>query len=323
MNADVLVVVLNWRNAADTLACLDSLMQSTHRAFRVVVCDNRSGDGSTDAFLRWASAHAGAASQHLLLPGDPADRVAREFEHQVVWLDTGANAGYAGGNNAGIRAAMHRPDWRHVWILNNDCTVAPDAMAQLLARTAADPSIGICGATLVYADTRRRVQAWGGAVHNPWTGRAFHLGHLSDPASLPRAEDVEPRLSYVCGASMFVSRQYLETVGLMAEDYFLYFEEIDWALRGQGRFHLGYAPSAIVHHKEGASIGTHSDTRKTSALSDKYLFRNRLKFTRRFYPLAVPTVWLVMLLQAMRRGLRGQTDRMLLILRILLGREPA
>lgn len=323
MTAQVLVVLLNWRNAADTIACIESLLQSRQQSFRVVVCDNRSGDGSTDAFLHWAAAHVGTASQRLLQPGDTADVVAREFAHQVVWLDTGANAGFAAGNNAGLRAAQHRNDWRYAWILNNDCTVAPDAMDHLLARMAADPTIGICGATLVYADSRSRVQAWGGAVHNRWTGRAKHLGHLADPAALPLAADVEPRMSYVCGASMFVCRQYLETVGLMAEDYFLYFEEIDWALRGRGRFRLGYAPSAVVYHKEGASIGTNSDTRKTSALADKYLFRNRLKFTARHYPLAVPTVWLVMLMQAMHRGLRGQTDRMRLILRILLAREPA
>jgi GT2 family glycosyltransferase len=75
---------------------------------------------------------------------------------------------------------------------------------------------------------------------------------------------------------------------MMQEDYFLYFEELDWATRGSGRFRLGYAPKSIVYHKEGASIGT--DASGGSALSIYYLFRNRIRFTHRFAPAHLMTV---------------------------------
>lgn len=87
---------------------------------------------------------------------------------------------------------------------------------------------------------------------------------------------------------MLVRREFIETVGLMSEDYFLYYEEIDWITRGAGRFRLGYAPDSIVWHKEGASIGTAASG--GSPLSMYYLYRSRLRFTARHHPRCVPTV---------------------------------
>jgi len=105
---------------------------------------------------------------------------------------------------------------------------------------------------------------------------------------------VEQQLSCVVGAAMLVSRPFLEQVGLMREDYFLYYEEIDWATRAKGRFKLGYAPRSVVFHKEGASIGTTASG--GSPLSMFYLFRNRIRFTWRFHRPYLPVVLAVALL---------------------------
>jgi GT2 family glycosyltransferase len=111
----------------------------------------------------------------------------------------------------------------------------------------------------------------------------------------------------------------LEEVGLLQEDYFLYFEELDWAVRARGRFRLGYAASSVVYHKEGSSIGG-SDRAKTakSATADLYALKNRVRFTRRFYPYALPTVYLGLLLALANRVRRRQWDRVALIVRIML-----
>jgi GT2 family glycosyltransferase len=80
---------------------------------------------------------------------------------------------------------------------------------------------------------------------------------------------------------MLVSTPFLQTVGLMCEDYFLYFEEIDWAFRAKGKFKLAYADASVVWHKEGGSIGS-SSTKEPSATSTKYLYRNRVIFNWRY-----------------------------------------
>jgi len=88
-----------------------------------------------------------------------------------------------------------------------------------------------------------------------------------------------------------VTRRFVEEVGLMSEDYFLYFEELDWVLRGTKRFTLGYADDSILYHKEGGTIGSKSEKR-ASNLSLFYLTRNRLLFTRKFFPdSTVPVVF--------------------------------
>lgn len=318
----IVVILLNWRNAPDTIAAVESLLKTNPaQQFQILVCDNASGDGSEAAFMSWARSHPGLSSDVMVSPADSSTSIAAAFERQVVWVSTGSNLGFAGGNNVGVRLAQRYGEFKYFWFLNNDCLVEPTTMEALVSRMEQNPEIGICGARLRYVEPADRLQAFGGAIHNRWTGRARYIGHWAVPEAAHSRDEVEQGLSYVCGASMFVRRELLDSVGLMAEDYFLFFEELDWAVRAKRRFKLGYCPEAVVFHKEGATIGSSSDTTRTSWLSDFYLFRNRLKFTARYYPYALPSVWLVMLLQALRRGLRGQSDRMWLIFAIMFGKR--
>ena len=124
-------------------------------------------------------------------------------------------------------------------------------------------------------------------------------------------------MNYIEGASMLVSRQFLDEIGLLCEDYFLYFEEADWAIRAEGRFKLAYAQKSIVYHKVGGSIGTSSNPAKMSYISDYYNIRNRLLFTRRFYPVALPTVRLVIVGALLLRLCLGKWDRAAMIFRLL------
>ena len=95
----------------------------------------------------------------------------------------------------------------------------------------------------------------------------------------------------------------------MEESYFLYFEELDWAMRSKGRFLLGYSPDSIIYHKEGAQAGSNSDRMKRSLLSDRFLSKNRVLFTRRYVPWALPAVLITVILAAGYRLVRGDPKR--------------
>ena len=289
-------VVLNWNGWRDTLACVHSLLQARPAPGRIIVCDNGSSDGSLSRLHAGQRDAVGAALLHtttrsaVLAGSDEAAAVAGG-----VWLvDNAANLGYAAGNNVGLRLALRDPGCSHVWILNNDTVVAADALAQLLHRMAARADIGLCGSTLVYHHDRQLVQACGGSAYSRWSGRTRHLGAHSLLADVPAtAKPVEAEMACVVGAAMLARREWIEATGLLAEDYFLYFEEIDWATRAARsgrRLGLGWAPRSIVFHKEGASVGTAASG--GSALSLFYLFRNRLRFAFRFHRPFVPTVLL-------------------------------
>jgi GT2 family glycosyltransferase len=134
------------------------------------------------------------------------------------------------------------------------------------------------------------VQALGGYTYDRWTARGWPIRDQNGHPVPSTAQVVDEHLDYVVGASMLISRAFLETVGLMEEDYFLYFEELDWALRAKGRFRLTYCPNSIVYHKEGGSLGSSSTPRNRSVTSEYYWTRNRIHFTMRFYPYALPLV---------------------------------
>ena len=106
---------------------------------------------------------------------------------------------------------------------------------------------------------------------------------------------------------MLVSRQFVESVGLLAEDYFLYNEEIDWATRAKGLYTLAYAAKSTVYHKEGASIGgSNFKLAQKSRTSDFYMIKSRIMFARKFYPYTLPTVYLGLGATMVNRMRRGQ-----------------
>jgi GT2 family glycosyltransferase len=184
----------------------------------------------------------------------------------------------------------------------------------MVARMQRNRDIGLCGSTLLFYEKPTHVQALGGAYYCRWLAAAWHLGQRRRFVRTEHPEAVERHLSYVVGASMLVSIEFLRTVGLMAEDYFLYSEEMDWVLRAGNRFKKAYAPESIVYHKVGSSIGTRSHPGQKSLLCDYYNLRNRLIFTRRHFPYALPTVYLGLLLEGLLRLIFGQWRRMRMVL---------
>lgn len=288
----VWIVLLNWNGWRDTDACLESLKGLSYPNFNVVVVDNASSDASEERL--------------------------RELHSGLTLLQSGANLGFAGGNNVGLRYALGHGA-QYVWLLNNDTLVEPDALTELVEKLRRDPGLGLCGSTLLYESARDTVQALGGAHYNPWLGTVKHIGHHE---RWPQAVDegtVEAQLSYLIGASTLVSRAFLEQIGLLQDDYFLYFEELDWAARARGRFRLGYAAKSVVYHKEGSSIGGNDRAKSAkSYTADLYALKNRVRFTRRFYPYALPTVYLGLLIALLNRVRRRQWDRVGLIVRIML-----
>ncbi|UAJ09329.1 glycosyltransferase family 2 protein [Glacieibacterium megasporae] len=328
------VVLVNWNRWSDTIECLETLLRSTI-PLRIVVVDNASSDGSSDRIAEWA---AGATPARALSPvfadmsqpGWPKPIVLRRLDagtaatatpdtSTITLIDAGGNLGFAGGNNVGLRFLFRASPIRHVWLLNNDTVVEPDAAMALLARMEATHKIGMCGTIVRYYHRPDVVQALNGSRFNLFTGQSRGIGE-GQPGSMPfDPAKVARETDFVLGASLGVSRAFFETVGPMTEDYFLYFEEIDWAARNAGRFAIAFAHGAVVYHKEGGSIGSSAVKGRRSDASDYYLLRSRLGFIRRRALWLLPLHWLLALGQIARRLLRLQPKKALVLLRALLG----
>jgi len=334
------VVLVNWNGWADTIECLESVFRLDYPRLRVVVCDNGSQDGSLDKIRQWAegSLNVLVAADHPLrcyswppvakpidsvvydraqaeAGGDEAERA------RLVLIDTGKNLGFAGGNNVGLRYFLQCNDFDFAWLLNNDTVVDPIALQALVNRMAEKPAAGMCGSTLLRYDAPDEVQARGGGWYCKWLGLPWHIGQLGTVDSPVNLERIESWMNYVVGASLFVRHEFLEDVGLLTEDYFLFFEELDWAMHSRGRFQLAYAPRSTVYHKVGRSVGTSSNPWKKSRVCDYYAIRNRLMFTRRFHPEALPTIYLSVLTAFLVRLLAGNWSRAGMVWRLMKSRE--
>jgi GT2 family glycosyltransferase len=283
------VVLLNWNGAEDTIECVNSLLQMRNQDFFIVLCDNKSADGSFETLRQWGESTFGLTFAIWTLGDEPARKA------RIILIQTGDNLGFAGGCNVGIRYALLHPSVQFLWLLNNDTVVDEDSLGLQIQRMEATPKVGILGSTLIFFHEPDQVQASGGYDFNFWTARVLIPFADLTLSSLPSEAAMEERLMYISGASMFVRRSFVEEIGLLNEQYFLYFEEVDWATRAKGRFALGYCAASRILHKEGSSIGSHRSVERRSGFSERYLSRNRVLFIRSYFPcrLVVCLSWIL------------------------------
>lgn len=329
----VSIILVNWETPTHTLACLNSLLSLVGPQPNLIVCDNGSGDGSYSIIrehlldmlaprradwraYRWRELGSIEAESESLEPGLP----------EITLVRTPKNLGFAGAVNYCLRWALKNPALEYAWILNNDTEVDARALATLLDAMTTHPDIAVCGSTLLYCNPQHSIQAVGG-VYDPWLGRTRHiLANQAYSPGLCQAVDSD-QFDYVVGGSLFFRRSALEKVGLLAEDYFLYFEELDWACRMRRvapDYRLGYAPDSLVYHMGGASTGVNNaNGNPTYRYASDYFFQtSRLLFARRFYP---KRYWLVrasLLGVALNRLRRRQGRSFWMALGLLIGWLP-
>lgn len=327
----IYIVILNWNGWRDTIECLESVLRLEGQEFAIVVCDNASTDGSMDQITAWALGELAAPATPFLphvatakpLPFIRYSRRAAEQGPAVATLltliDTGANLGFAGGCNVGIRYALTQLDCSHVWVLNNDTVVPSDALAKMVALCRERPRVGICGSQVRYYDNPVLVQTFGGLL-NPWFCTTHSIA-CGVPAASVTAEP--QKIDFVPGASMLVTRAFLQEVGLMSERYFLYFEEADWAERAKGRFELAVCLDGLVYHRGAASIGSPSEGGERGVRSEYFLLRGRVLFASKFYRPRLPVVYLSLLGSVVQRLRRRQWTRARVAACAFLGIRPS
>jgi GT2 family glycosyltransferase len=250
-----------------------------------------------------------------------AATLAHSANTPLILLQTGANLGYGGGNNVGIRYALDHLAFDYLWILNNDTLVAPDALEALLHRVT-DTDIDICGSTLLFHDRPEIIQCQGGAHFYRWLSLTRLLGIWRTKDNMLDQAQVEARLDHPYGAAMLISRAGLDKLGPMPEGYFLYYEEIDWIAGAATPVRLGYAPDSIVYHRKGRAAGTGIRRDRRSRPATYYLARNRIRYTARRFPFALPLVCGFEAAQCLLHLVRGDWPRAMTVMRALLGRPP-
>jgi GT2 family glycosyltransferase len=328
------IITVNYNAWRDTVEFLESLGKGSFQAFRVILCDNASKDASLENLQNWVrtnSSHTSIAIENKLAAYSPIVNVKTDLDSQYidsisiagkyVTIGLNRNIGFAAANNVGIRFGILQGDAECFFCLNNDTVVASDAIKELNDKNREYRRLGIkvgIIAPKVLLYSKDNVLQGIGGIYNRFSGISRLLGGGEIDNGQYDNEESNRNIDSVIGAAMFIPVEFINDVGLMSEEYFLYLEENDWCERGFKKgWTLGYCWKAKIFHKVGRSIGTSDDGRKRSKLSDYYGLKNRLVFSRKYYPLYFPFVVLGFVVVLFNRLSRGQFDRAKMIFAII------
>ncbi len=242
----VVVIVLNWNGKNDTIDCLRSLASLEYSNAETVVVDNASSDDSVWAILA-------------------------EFPDLTI-LQTGANCGYAGGNNFGIKYAIEKR-FDYVLLLNNDTIVSPELISKFIQAQRSLPERTILGARIYFHHDPSRL--WFAGGH--WNENIAEFEHIGIGRLDQEVVSTGEVVDYITGCALFAPTSAFVETGLLDEDLFLTYEETDWCYRAQ---RIGYkchvVPNARLWHKVSASFGG-----AQSPLAEYFMYRNRLVWSDR------------------------------------------
>lgn len=249
-NYSVYVILLNWNGWRDTLECLESLSAITHRNTHIIVVDNASEDDSV-CNLKTSKA-------------------------QFELLQTSANLGFSGGNNLGISRALDCGA-DYILLLNNDTVVAKNIVNEFLAVALSNPRAGAIGAKIYYHDLPNLIWYAGGSPSSDKFECPGHRGGNEIDVGL--YDEVVPT-NFINGCAFFIKASAIREIGMLDEDYFYMFEDVDWTERlYQSGYQCLYAPKAIVYHK------THRSTNGSLTAQWQYFYeRNRLLWLKKRHP---------------------------------------
>lgn len=220
----VFIVLLNYKTAAVTQRCLRSLERLTYSNYRILVLDNDSEDGSF---------------HHL----------AKQFPNLTV-IQTGANWGYAGGNNLGIEYAAAQGA-EFILILNPDTTLAnPVFLDELVDYLQQHPRVGIAGPKVFFQNT--------GTVQNTvlfppgfWRNAVNWFAYRIAPNRFQLSADKVVDAEVLNGVCLLMRTACLQQIGLFDENIFMYIEDADMDYRArQSGWQVQYVPIDSVIHEQ-------------------------------------------------------------------------
>ena len=258
----IAIIVLNWRQPKLTLETITSLLKIKHNSFdyEIILVDNASPDDSLKIFNQ-------------------------EYKNNksIKILETKANLGYAGGNNSGINYAL-KNKFDFLVLLNNDVLVDQNFLEELLKET---KNYDIVGPKIYFAsgfefhknryqkkDLGKVIWSMGGQMDwNNIYGSNIDI----DKVDKGQFNKIKNNIDFVSGCCLMASRQVFEAIGKLDENYFMYFEDVDFCQRAKiAGFKMACLPKSIIWHVNSGS------TSGPGHLQNYFITRNRIYFAYKY-----------------------------------------
>jgi GT2 family glycosyltransferase len=212
---------------------------------------------------------AGACASIYVINNGSQELEAKDLigdSENIEIVSTGCNLGYAGGMNVGIRIAIENGS-KYIAVFNNDIVVAPGCIEKIKVRFEQTDGDNICFSPLIMDGKGENI--WFGGGQLSWLqARAKHTGINTSGVPVGPVES-----GFLTGCAFCFKKTAIKDVGYMREDYFLYWEDIDWSLRFRRKgYRLYVYPDILIKHAGSAATGLESGNYLY------YFHRNQLRF---------------------------------------------
>lgn len=275
------IITVNYNSSGDLLHCIASVMKSDYKNFQLFAVDNHSTDDSLNRIEEGAE-KLGISMLRITARQLQEMKNEEALQGQLVLIESEINDGFAAGNNVALRHLIKHRDQEFVWLLNPDVEVDPSVMTHLIEVHGNQDKV-LTGNVINYFNDRKQVMYWGG----------FKVRKFIHGIRNITSREEEAKIDAIAGASLFTNVDTFRTLGLLPENYFLYWEETDFctkATRNGFNFNVN-SKSKIYDRVGGASSGN---------FTREYLYiLSGLRFYRKYYPAYLASVVVSVFLKLM------------------------
>ena len=242
---------------------MDSLKSLDYPSFDVYLVDNGSQRESVNAILNYLN--NGSFYSIDLIQNENLSNFTKTNDSNIVFILNENNSGFAGGNNVALNYIKDNVPTGYVMLLNNDTIVTSDLLTGLVTKFNESDDTGFVGANHYYYHDKNRMQTVGGGSIDMVHGECMAI----------TTNGITDEFDFLTGSCILMSCEVLRKVGVLNEDYFMYWEDVDWSTCARN---LGYklriSDVGCIYHKEGASI---------KSLSRIYYHtRNRILYMKKY-----------------------------------------
>lgn len=281
MNKKVYIVLLNYNNSEDSIECLESILKLHYTNYQIIIIDNSETLQYFKELQLWAE---GQSLSFLSI--DEKYFLLESKKEKILFVKAEENKGFAAGNNLALQYILNQKEQdSYIWLLNNDTVLEKNSLTDIVSQIDKQDisnSKIIYGTALLEYDNPAKVQTLGGLYH-PKTGLTSHLGEgISINEAILNFDKIVEKASYPIGASMIIKYTDLESIGLLSEDYFLFYEELDWISRAkQNGGSLKILPVFGIYHKQGNSTKSKINEQKSEFI-DLVSMNSRITFAKKY-----------------------------------------
>ena len=214
----IYIIIVNYNSFPFTKKCIDSIYKSNFKKYKIILIDNNSTDNSVIKINEYI----------------------KSSNKDLKFISNDFNSGYAAGINIGIKYSIDKKDCKYLFVLNNDTLITANCLNDLVDNYKKNT---IVAPSIFDYDDHSKIQSLGGIV-NKYILTTKHLKTININ-----------KIDYIPGTAMFFHKNIINTVGLLPEEYFMYYEDVDWSTYAKiNKILLTVNDKAIIYHKQKENI---------------------------------------------------------------------